>query len=361
MNTPRGRQHIRFCEGHDGTRLAYATSGQGAPLVKAANWLSHVEFDWDSPVWRGMMRELSHGHQLVRYDERGCGLSDWDTPDLSFEAWVRDLEAVADAAGLDRFPLIGISQGASIAIAYAVRHPERVSHLIIHGGYARGRLKRGATPEQHDEAEAMNKLAELGWGRKDPVFRHYFTAQFIPSGTREQQNWFNELERISTSPANAVRFMRIFNEIDVTDLLPQVACPTLVMHATREHRVPIEEGKFIAARIPGARFVPLDSDNHIPLDTEPSWLRWQEELRAFLPTQPGGAVAELTSRERDLLELIAQGRDNAEIAEQFRLRTKTVRNHITSIFAKLEVSNRAQAIVLARESGFGTTAPRSQA
>lgn len=354
MSPARVRQQIRFCTGHDGTRLAFATSGRGAPLVKAANWLSHVELDWESPVWRGMLRELSGSHELVRYDERGCGLSDWDT-ELTFESWIRDLEAVADAAAPDRFALLGISQGASIAVAYAVRHPERVSHLVIHGGYARGRLVRSATQRERDESEAMNKLAELGWGQENPVFRQYFTQQFIPDGTPEQHDWFNELERVSTSPANAARFMRVFNEIDVTALLPRVACPTLVLHATGDLRVPFEEGKLIASRIPRARFVPLDSRNHLPLECDATFSRWQEEVRAFLPREAaaGAALAELTARERGLLELIAQGRDNSQIADDLRLRTKTVRNHITSIFAKLAVPNRAQAIVLAREAGFG--------
>ena len=195
------KQQIRFCTSHDGVRIAYARSGQGPPLVKVANWLSHLEFDWESPVWRPLLTELSRDHTLIRYDERGCGLSDWNVADLSFEAWVRDLETVVNAADVDRFPLLGISQGASIAVAYAVRHPERVSHLILHGGYARGRLQRDATPQQREEAETMNKLAELGWGQENPAFRQFFTTQFIPGGSPEQHHWFNELERISTSPA----------------------------------------------------------------------------------------------------------------------------------------------------------------
>lgn len=349
------RQQIRFCTSHDGARIAYATSGEGPPLVKAANWMSHLEFDVESPVWSHLLRELSSAHTLVRYDERGCGLSDWSVADLSFDAWVRDLETVVDAAGVDRFPLLGISQGASIAVAYAVRHPERVTHLIVHSGYARGRLKRGATLEQREEAEAMNKLAELGWGQENPAFRQFFTTQFIPGGTREQHHWFNELERISTSPANAGRFMRIFNEIDVVPLLPRITCPTIVLHTTRDARVPFDEGKLIASLIPNARFVPLDSGNHLLLETEPAWQRWLEEVRAFLPAQPriDPAFGCLTRRERDLVELIALGRDNAQIAAHLGLSEKTVRNHITSIFAKLEVENRAQAIVLARNAGFG--------
>ncbi len=353
---PSTTQQIRFCTSHDGARIAYATSGRGPPLVKAANWLSHLEFDWESPVWRHMLGELSREHTLVRYDERGCGLSDWNVDDLSFEAWVRDLETVVDAAGIERFPLLGISQGASIAVTYAVRHPERVSHLIVHGGYARGRLKRSPTTEQRDEAEAMNTLAELGWGQENPAFRQFFTTQFIPDGTPEQHRWFNELERITTSPRNAGRFMRVFNDIDVVSLLPQVTCPTLVLHASRDARVPFDEGRLIASLIHGARFVPLESKNHLPIDGEDAWRRWREELASFLPAatgRGGGAFESLTPRERELVELIAQGRDNAQVAAQLGLSEKTVRNHITSIFAKLEVANRSQAIVLARDAGFG--------
>src|SRR5262245_54012968 len=304
---PAARQQIRFCTSHDGARIAYATSGRGPPLVKAANWLSHLEFDWESPVWSALLGELSTRHLLIRYDERGCGLSDWNVADLSFEAWVRDLETVVEATGVERFPLLGISQGASIAVAYAVRHPERVTHLIIQGGYARGRLKRGATPELREEAETMNKLAELGWGQENPAFRQFFTTQFMPGGTPEQHHWFNELERISTSPRNAGRFMRVFNEIDVVELLPKVTCPTLVLHATRDARVPFEEGKLIASLISGAHFVPLESGNHLLLELDPAWKRWVDEFRAFLPGEPADkAFAALTRRERDLVELIAQ-------------------------------------------------------
>jgi pimeloyl-ACP methyl ester carboxylesterase/DNA-binding CsgD family transcriptional regulator len=351
---PLHRQQIRFCKAADGVGLAFATSGQGPPLVKAANWLSHVEFDARSPVWSPMLRALARDHTLVRYDERGCGLSDRDV-EPSFEAWVRDLETVVDALELERFPLLGISQGASIAIAYAVRHPHRVERLIIHGGYARGKLRRDPTPRDRDEAEATIRLAELGWGQANPVFRQFFTDQFIPGATPEQRHWFNELERISTSPANAARFMRVFNDIDVSELLPRVACPTLVLHATREHRVPFEEGKLIASRIPGARLVPLESVNHVLLDSEREWRRWLEEVLAFLevPAPSAGTLGALTRREGELLELIAQGLDNAQVAARLGLREKTVRNHITRIFAKLGVDNRARAIVLSRDAGFG--------
>jgi DNA-binding CsgD family transcriptional regulator len=231
-----------------------------------------------------------------------------------------------------------------------------VSHLILHGGYARGRLKRNLGPQQAKEAETMRELAELGWGKENPAFRQFFTTQFIPGGTSEQHHWFNELERVSVSPANAVRFMKIFDDIDVTALAPAVTCPTLVMHPTGDARVPFEEGRLLATLIPGARFVPLESRNHLLLEHEPAWRRWVDEMRAFLPAAAEAArkvFPTLTPREIELVDLIAQGLDNAQIAARLTLSEKTVRNHITSIFAKLEVENRARAIVLARDAGFG--------
>jgi pimeloyl-ACP methyl ester carboxylesterase/DNA-binding CsgD family transcriptional regulator len=350
----RATQEIRFCTSHDGARLAYARSGRGPPLVKAANWLSHLEFDWESPVWRPWLAQLSADHTLIRYDARGSGLSDWNV-ETSFEAWVRDLETVVEASGARRFPLIGISQGASVAIAYAARHPERVSHLVLYGGYARGPGKRATSEHEREEAETMGRLAELGWGRENPAFRQFFTTQFIPDGTPEQHRWFNELERISTSPANAGRFIRVLNEIDVGADLGAVQCPTLVLHAVRDARVPFEEGRLLAGGIAGARFVPLESNNHVLLDGEPAWSRWFEELRSFLRSSGAGVCSfpGLTARERELLDLLARGRDNAQIAASLALSEKTVRNHVSSIFAKLEVDNRARAVVLAREAGFG--------
>ncbi|SOE88495.1 alpha/beta hydrolase fold [Caballeronia arationis] len=347
-------QHIRLCTGADNVRIAYANCGCGPPIIKAANWLSHLDFDLQSPVWSHLVAELCRQHRLVRYDQRGCGLSDREVDDISFRAWLSDLEAVVDASGIERFALLGISQGASISIAYAIAHPERVTHLILYGGYARGRLRRQATQHAVEEAETLVKLAELGWGQTNPAFRQFFTTQFIPGGTAEQHRWFNELERMSTSPHNAARIMRVFNEIDVVDLLPQVRCPTLVLHASADARVPFEESRLIAGMIPGARFVPLDSENHLLLEDEPAWQRWQEEFRAFLPAASPAdpAFAMLTRRERDIVELIAGGRDNAQIAARLGLSEKTVRNHIPSIFAKLEVENRAQAILLARKAGF---------
>lgn len=350
------RQTIRFLTAPDGARIACAESGEGPPLIKVANWLSHVEFEWDSPVWRHWLTELSRRYRLIRYDQRGCGLSDWDVADVSFEAMLRDLEMVVDATGLERFPLLCISQGAALGVAYAVKHPERVSHLLIHGGYARGRARRASTEEERQIAEMLLQMVALGWGQSNAAFRQFFTARFIPGASLAQQHWFNELQRTSTSPANAQRVLETVGLIDVVDLLPDVTCPTLILHAVHDAAVPFEEGRLLASRIRGARFVSLESQNHLLLESEPAWQRFLEEAQAFLPGTSGTAhvFTELTPRERDLLELIAQGRDNAQIAATLALSEKTVRNHITHIFAKLEVENRAQAIVLARNAGFGT-------
>lgn len=349
------RQTIRFRTAPDGTRIACAESGDGPPVIKVANWLSHVEFEWDSPVWRHWLTELSRRYRLIRYDQRGCGLSDWNVTDMSFDAMLGDLEMVVDGTGLERFPLLCISQGAALGVAYAVKHPERVSHLLIHGGYARGRTRRASTEEERQIAEMMLKMVGLGWGQSNPAFRQVFTARFIPGASLEQQHWFNELQRTSTSPANAQRVLEVVGLIDVVDLLPKVTCPTLILHAVNDAAVPFEEGRMLASLIPGARFVSLEGQNHLLLESEPAWRRFLEEAVAFLPgaTSTPHAFTDLTPRERDLLELIAQGRDNAQIAATLDLSEKTVRNHITHIFAKLEVENRAQAIVLARNAGFG--------
>ena len=349
------RQQIRFCSSHDDARLAYATCGEGPPLVKASNWISHLEHDLASPVWGHLIGELSQRHTLVRYDQRGCGLSDREVPGHGLEHWVRDLESVVDAAGLDRFPLLGISQGAAIAVAYTVRHPERVTRLVLHGGFAQGRRTRARTPEAIEEAELMSRLAEIGWGKPNDAWRQFFTTQFIPLGTPEQHRWFNDLQRVSTSPEIAARIMRATDVFDVMDLLPQVRCPALVLHSTQDARVPFDQGRLFAGGMPDARFVPLESHNHLLLASEPAWAQWIEEFRAFMPAAQRHVeqLAGLTPRELDLLALIATGRDNAQIAATLDLREKTVRNHVTSIYAKLRVDSRAQAVVLAREAGLG--------
>jgi pimeloyl-ACP methyl ester carboxylesterase/DNA-binding winged helix-turn-helix (wHTH) protein len=274
-------QEIRFCTTRDGVGIAYATTGSGPPLVKVANWLSHLEFDWQSPVWRHWIRELARDHQLVRYDERGCGLSDLEPQDFTFEGWVRDLEAVIDALGLDRFALLGISQGGPIAITYAARHPERVSRLILYGTYSRGRNLR-MTEQEKEERQALVTLTKHGWGRDDPTYRHIFTMGFIPGATPEQMQWFNDLQRVSAPPENAYRFMLEFDRIDVEPALASVQVPTLVLHAREDARVPFEEGRRLAAGIAGARFVPIEGRNHILLEDEPGWAAFLAETRQFL-------------------------------------------------------------------------------
>ena len=355
------QQHIRFCKSADGVRLAYATVGKGPPLVKASNWLSHLEYDWRSPVWRPFLEQLARRRTVVRYDERGCGLSDWTVADLSFESWVRDLEAVVDAVGLERFPLLGISQGGPIAIAYAVRHPERVSHLVLLGSYARGMLNRDLTPLQVEEAATLVSLVRVGWGQETAAFRQVFTSMFIPGGTPEQLRWFNDLQRVSTSPENAERLLGEFFRIDVRELAPKVSAPTLVLHARHDARIPYEEGRLLAALIPEARFVTLESRNHLLLEGEPAFRQFMAELDDFFesapdimaPATPAGSFAELTAREAEVLELIARGLDNPVIAAQLGVSAKTLRNHITNIFSKLDVTSRAQAIVRARDAGLG--------
>lgn len=348
-------QQIRFCQSHDGARIAYAISGRGPTLVRAPHWLTHLEYEWQSPLWRPWIESLSQDYTLVRMDERACGLSDWDVRDVSLEAWVRDLEAVVDAAGLERFALFGHSQGAGIAIEYAVRHPERVTHLVMLGGYARGWMKRGLPPERIAEFEAQLKLVEAGWGRDDPTYRQMFAMSFIPGATIEQVNALSELQRRSASPENAVRIIRAFFNLDVQQSAPRISCPALVAHARGDRRAPFEEGRLLASLIPGARLMPLETENHVLLEHEPAFAQFFEALRTFVPA-PGGAGRAfdgLTTREAEILERIAQGLDNAQIAAHLGMSEKTVRNHITHIFDKIGVENRSQAIVLARDRGLG--------
>lgn len=351
---PKLKQQIRFCKSRDGTRIAMAAMGSGPPLLRAAHWLSHVEHDAQSPVWTHWLAALSRDHTLIRYDQRGCGLSDWAAP-FSLAACVDDLQAVVEASGLKRFPLFGMSQGG--AIAYAARHPDRVSHLVLVGAYGKGALRRDPTAQQREEAETLVKLIRLGWGRDNPAFRQVFTSQFIPDGTREQHQWFNDLERLSASPENAAAIIEALYQLDVTAEAESLRVPTLIFHSRHDERVPFEEGRRLAALIPGARFVPLEGRNHVLLDTEPAWARFLDEFRTFLGAGAARSSAlqqaGLTASELEVLALVARGLDNATIAGALAKSEKTVRNQVSSIFAKLGVSTRAQAIVLARDSGLG--------
>ncbi|WP_431920247.1 alpha/beta fold hydrolase [Amycolatopsis tucumanensis] len=278
----RAPQQIRYCRSPDGVRVAYAVSGCGPPLVKAANWLTHLDLEWTSPIWAHWLDGLARRHTLVRYDERGCGLSDWDIGEFRFDDWVDDLELVVDGVELDRFPLLGISQGGAVAIAYAVRHPERVSRLVLAGAYSRGRFARAATPEEKEEAELDLVLGRIGWRHDDPTFRQVFASQFLPDASRELWDAFNDLQRATTSNDNVVRFLDVFAHIDVSAIAPSVRCPTLILHSRGDLRVPKAQAQELAALIPDSRLCFLDSRNHILTEHEPAWPEFLDELDAFL-------------------------------------------------------------------------------
>jgi pimeloyl-ACP methyl ester carboxylesterase/DNA-binding winged helix-turn-helix (wHTH) protein len=287
QDSPGLQQEVTFCRAFDGVNLALSSVGRGVPLVKTANWLNHIEFDWQSPVWSPLFTRLASRFRLVRYDERGMGLSDRDEAvELSFEAWVRDLEAVVDALGLDRFALLGISQGAPISIAYAVRHPKRVSRLVLCGGFAKGWAKRGSDADAA-RAEASITLIREGWGRDNPAARQMFTSLIVPDATLEEMRWFNDLERVSASPETAIRMLKVIGDIDISNLLDQVRAPTLVLHSRGDARVPFEHGLKLARAIPNARFVTLESNNHLILSHEPAWPRYVNEISSFVAA-PGG-------------------------------------------------------------------------
>jgi pimeloyl-ACP methyl ester carboxylesterase/DNA-binding CsgD family transcriptional regulator len=350
------RQHIRYVTAPDGTRLACAESGSGPLIVKAANWLSHLEYEWESPIWKHWLQFFSARCRFVRYDERGCGMSSWQDTDLSLDVWADDLGAVISSARpTEPFTLLGISQGAAACIRYAVRHPERVARLILYGGYARGAFNR----EKHETAayRAMVDLARVAWGHDNPTFRQVFTSRFIPGGTYEQLRWWNEVCLKSTSGEIAAKLFEARAEVENTDDLGHVRAPTLVLHARGDQVVGIEEGRLLAANIAGAEFVELDSRNHILLQDEPAWQRFCEAVQSFL--QPGAAIiaspfAALSARERQVLSLITDGLSNTDIAERLAISEKTVRNHASNVFDKLGVWSRAQAIVFARDHGFSS-------
>jgi pimeloyl-ACP methyl ester carboxylesterase/DNA-binding CsgD family transcriptional regulator len=350
---------IRFCSSADGTRIAYTSDGSGPPFVRAAFYLNHLELDWQCAVWKPYLYELSRVRTLYRHDMRGFGLSDAECTEQSLDLWVSDLEAVVDAAGLERFPLFGMCHGGAIAIEYAVRHPERVSQLVLFGAYARGSARRAKTPAEFERRELLVKMVELGWGQDNEAFQQVWPTLLQPSSTLERLRSLAELQRKSCPSANAVRLMRATGDIDVAESARRVKCPTLIFHPREDRAAPFEEGRLLAGLIPDARLVPLDSANHALVDDEPAWDEFVKELRAFLPASASrwnaieGAVGKLTVRECDVLERIAQGLDNAQIAAHLDLSEKTVRNHITSIFDKLGVENRGQAIVRAREAGIG--------
>ena len=277
-------QTVNYCTAKDGTRLAWSAMGEGPPLVKTANWLNHLEFDWESPIWKHWLAELTEGRTLIRYDERGNGMSDWDTPELSLDAFVDDLETVVEAAGIDRFDLLAISQGAAVSIAYAVRYPHRIRKMILYGGYAAGWARR-SLPDEVQRREAMVTLTQVGWGSDNPAYRQLFTSLYVPGATPHQQRWFNDLQRMSASPENAVRIQRALSMLDVRDLLHRVEIPTLVIHARGDEVIPFSCAEELASQIPGARLVAIEGQNHILLQDEPAWPQFVAAMREFLAAE----------------------------------------------------------------------------
>jgi len=357
------RQHVRFCVSRDGTRIAFARSGTGPPLVRAAHWLSHLNYEVNCPLWGPWLAVLARRHTLIRYDGRGSGLSDRDANDFSLDRCVDDLEAVIDSSNINRFVLFGATIGGITALAYAARHPERVSHLVISGGFSVGRMARNPTPEQIEETQVEIKAIELGWAADNPAFRQLFTSLFIPDATEEQTRSLNELMRMAAAPEVAIKRLRPYHYVNVSDIAKKIQCPTLVFHSRGDARIPFEQGRALAALIPGARFVPLASRNHWVVSTEPAWQTFVSELEDFLPSMeamPDGArcalLDGLTPRELQVLEMVAGGLGNAMIGKRLGISEKTVRNHVSTVFSKLGVKSRAQAIVWARDVGFGRAA-----
>lgn len=348
------RQDIRFARTAAGLRLAYAVSGRGYPLVRAATWSSSVEQDWRTSIFGALFRALAAHSRLYRYDPRGYGLSEGGGGEISLDTLVADLEAVVDDAKLERFALWGSTSASSpTAIAYSARHPDRVSHLILSAPIARGMLRRpNPKPDEKERFLAFLKLVEHGWGEDNPAFRQVLNTQMFPGATSAQLAELNDLYRVCAAPSHAARMVTATGEMDVSPLLARVACPTLLLHCRRALLIPIEEVRLVASSIPGARFLPLDTNNYHPLEGEPAFARMMEEILAFLPRERH-TLAGLTRREREVLELLARGLENDDIAAQLEISEKTVRNTVSHVFDKLGVRTRAQAVVAARKAGLG--------
>lgn len=352
-------QQVRFCKSFDGAEIAYAVTGDGPPVVMLPNWLTHLEYQWRSVAWRPWLEALSKRYRLIRYDPRGCGLSDRNVDDLSFESWVRDFNVLVDTLELNHFSVVGICQGGPIAIEFAARQPGRVSNLVLYGTYSRGRNRRSTVPLEPEKAKVMLEMMQLGWAQEDHSFMRAFATQFQPEGSIEHLRSWCELQRVAASAANAVQLTRVMFDIDVQESAARVTCPTLVAHSDRDAAVPVEEGRLLAQTIPHAQFLQLNSANHFMLAEEPAWQTLVEAMHGFLP-QPdikAGAFADLTKRERELVHFVARGLDNHQIGAHLDISEKTVRNHVSSIFGKLGVESRAQAIVMARDAGFGDHEP----
>jgi pimeloyl-ACP methyl ester carboxylesterase/DNA-binding CsgD family transcriptional regulator len=341
-------QEIRFCQSADGVRLAYATHGSGPPIVVVSCWLSHLQYDWQSPVWRHFLDQLGEIGTVIRYDERGFGMSDWNVDDFSIEARRADLEAVLEATGYDEFVLLGMSGGSGVAMAYAIAHPERVRRLILYGTVCG--VPVTATPDEWAEEETYRSMIRVGWAKEDPVFRRAFTFRFIPDATEDQMRWFDDLQRMSTSPANAVKSRIARQKVDIADDLPRITAPTLVLQALGDRSTTFDNAVLVSSRIPGARLVPLQSRNHILLADEPAWQVFIDEVTAFLEperraytarTTDRSTTESLSARELEVLRLAADGRTNDEIAEALTLSVRTVERHLSNVYGKLGLTGRA--------------------
>ena len=357
---PAMKQNIQFCAAPDGVKLAYAVSGDGPPLVMPPIWLTHLDAQWRSLAWQPWLEALSADYKLLRYDSRGCGLSDRDPENLSFEAWIRDFESVIDAAEFQQFSILAACQHGAVAIEYAARHPEQVRKIVLYGTYSLGRTLRHNPPVETEKTRVVASLLRLGWAQDNALLLIWAHA-FQPGGTVEHWRSWCDFQRAATSAETAARMLEIGWNADVREAARRIKCPVLILHPEGDQVVPIEEGRALVSLIPGSRFIEIDSENHMPLADEPAWPRLVSEIRSFL-AEPAPAIParshelpldELTPRELSVLEGIAEGMDNAELAASLGVSEKTVRNHITRIFDKIRVKHRYEAIVLAREAGLG--------
>lgn len=354
-------QTIRFCTTDDGVQIAHAVSGSGPPLVRVASWLSHLEYDWDSPIWSHWFRELSKGHRLIRYDARGTGLSDRTVADISLEGWLLDLEAVVEALELEQFNLLGLCQGGPVALAYAAQHPENVNRLILYDSYLYGGLAKDSPVQVKRQAKLLAELIEVGWGQPTQAFHKTFTELLFPRADPQKSAWLVELQRKTVEPAVAAGLWRRFHELDVRPFVAEVKAESLVLHVRGDQMVPFEQGRQLAAKLGNSQFVPLAGSNHILLEQDRDWPRLLNEVRRFLGTSasPSTGVAEpafagrLTPRQLEVLNLLAQGLDNDTIAAELSISSKTVRNHVSRIYRRMGVDSRAEAIVRARQAGMG--------